>query len=190
MAAVELACGAPSPPPPSPAGRPPPPPSERGGMAPGKLDMAPHDGGVAALTFPHAEPPPAGEAAEVAPGVFWIRMRLPFVLNHINLWLLDDGPGWTVVDTGIKSDDTKATWETLFRDALGGRPVTRVLVTHFHPDHMGLAGWLCRRWSAPLWTSEGEWLWARHLSLDTDDPSFAAEQASFYRRTGIDEAAI
>jgi glyoxylase-like metal-dependent hydrolase (beta-lactamase superfamily II) len=95
-----------------------------------------------------------------------------------------------IVDTGIAGGDTKATWEMLFREVLGGRPVTRVLVTHFHPDHMGLAGWLCRRWQAPLWTSEAEWLWARHLSLDTDDAAFAAEQAGFYRRTGIDEAAI
>jgi glyoxylase-like metal-dependent hydrolase (beta-lactamase superfamily II) len=152
--------------------------------------VAPHDGGVAALSFPHAEPPPQGEVTEVAPGVFWIRMVLPFVLNHINLWLLEDGPGWTIVDTGIANDDTKSRWEHLFVETLGGKPVTRVIVTHFHPDHMGLAGWLCRRWQAPLWTTETEWLWARHMSLDADHAGFAAEQASFYRRTGIDEGSI
>ena len=152
--------------------------------------MSPHDGGVAALSFPHEAPPASGEVTEVAEGVLWLRMTLPFVLNHINLWLLEDGPGWTIVDTGIANEDTKAVWERIFAETLGGKPVTRVLVTHFHPDHMGLAGWLCRRWQAPLWTTEGEWLWARSLSLDADDASFVEEQRPFYRRTGIDAQAI
>ena len=113
-------------------------------------------------------------------------MTLPFALDHINLWLIEDGEGWTIVDTGVDNAATRASWEAIFGAALGGKPVTRVIVTHFHPDHMGLAGWLCRRWSAPLWVSETEWLWARMMSSDRDPEGFTAEQIPFYVRAGID----
>jgi glyoxylase-like metal-dependent hydrolase (beta-lactamase superfamily II) len=99
--------------------------------------------------------PEAGTAYEVAPGVRWIRMPLPFALDHINLWLLRDEiegrQGWTVVDCGISRDEVKALWEKVFTDALDGLPVLRVIVTHMHPDHVGLADWICTRWNAPLW---------------------------------------
>lgn len=99
--------------------------------------------------------PAAGECLEVAPGVLWLRMPLPFALNHINLWLLRDCQeregsmveGWTVVDTGIHSAETMALWEQVFASQLQGLPILRVLVTHMHPDHIGLADWLCQRWS-------------------------------------------
>jgi glyoxylase-like metal-dependent hydrolase (beta-lactamase superfamily II) len=152
--------------------------------------VAPPDSGVAALSFPHEGPPPGGTLVEVAEGVHWLRMPLPFALNHINLWLLEDGPGWTVVDTGLATDETRTLWQQIHQTGLAGRPVTRVLVTHFHPDHMGLAGWLCRHWQAPLFVTETEWLWGRMLSVDQDDASFAEEQLPFYRRTGADEATI
>lgn len=105
--------------------------------------------------------PEEGRCIEVAPGVKWIRMALPFALNHINLWLLrdthdsDTGPieGWTIVDCCIHHDDAKAQWEDIFAHELDGLPVLRVLVTHMHPDHIGLAHWLCQRWNAPLWIS-------------------------------------
>lgn len=109
---------------------------------------------------PHLPAP--GTATAVAPGVWWVRMGLPFALDHINLWLLQDvhngRPGWTVVDCGISDADTRHSWETLFATALGGLPVWRVVVTHMHPDHIGLAQWLCDRWSTPehtcqLWIS-------------------------------------
>jgi glyoxylase-like metal-dependent hydrolase (beta-lactamase superfamily II) len=150
--------------------------------------MAPHDGGIAALSFPHDQAPGSGLTTLVAPGVHWVRMRLPFALDHINLWLIEDGPGWTIVDTGIASEETKAAWEQVFAETLGGRKVTRVIVTHFHPDHMGLAGWLCPRWQAPLWVTETEWLFGRTMSSDRDDAGFAEEQRPFYARTGIDPA--
>ncbi len=92
------------------------------------------------MTFPFAEPPAAGRVCEVAPGVYWLRMPLPFALNHINLWLLRDAKGWTAVDCGIGLDDTRAHWETIFAEVLGSTGLTRVLVTHFHPDHLGNAG--------------------------------------------------
>ncbi len=151
--------------------------------------VAPSDGGIAALRFPHAAPPAPGTLTEVAPGVHWLRMPLPFALDHINLWLLDDGDGWTIVDSGLDTPVTRELWERIFAEALGGRKVTRLIVTHFHPDHMGLAGWLTQRWQIPLWISETEWLWARMLGADEED-AFAADQLPFYRRTGLDEATV
>jgi glyoxylase-like metal-dependent hydrolase (beta-lactamase superfamily II) len=114
------------------------------------------------LHYPLGEAlPENGRCIEVAPGVKWIRMALPFALNHINLWLLrdtqdsDDGPveGWTIVDCCIHKEEAKAQWEAIFAHELDGLPVLRVLVTHMHPDHIGLAHWLCQRWNAPLWIS-------------------------------------
>jgi glyoxylase-like metal-dependent hydrolase (beta-lactamase superfamily II) len=100
----------------------------------------------------------------IAPGVRWIRMGLPFALNHINLWLLDDGDGWAVVDCGIANDATRSAWEQVFTNALEGRPITRVIVTHCHPDHVGLAAWLCERWQVKLWMSVGEYGFARMMA--------------------------
>jgi glyoxylase-like metal-dependent hydrolase (beta-lactamase superfamily II) len=100
------------------------------------------------LHYPLGERVPApGEVIEIAPGVRWLRMGLPFALDHINLWLLDDGEGWTIVDCGIANDATKAAWEQVFAHELRGKPVTRVIATHMHPDHIGLAHWLTERWS-------------------------------------------
>ena len=104
------------------------------------------------LNYPLGDTLPAsGTTLEVAPGVRWIRMGLPFALDHINLWLLrdeiDGRAGWTVVDCCISRDDAKAQWEQVFATQLEGLPILRVIVTHMHPDHIGLAHWLCERWS-------------------------------------------
>ena len=140
------------------------------------------------LQFPVATAPVPGETVPIAPGVHWLRMRLPFALNHINLWLLEDGPGWTIVDCGYALDETREAWERIFAEGLGGRPVRRIIVTHYHPDHIGLAGWLTERWQAPLWVSEKEWLFARVMSRGDDD--FAPSRRDFARRAGLDPASI
>jgi glyoxylase-like metal-dependent hydrolase (beta-lactamase superfamily II) len=123
-----------------------------------------------------------GTTIEAAPGVRWLRMSLPFALDHINLWLLrdriDGTEGWTIVDCGITSDATKAAWERIFEDDLGGLPVLRVIVTHMHPDHMGLAHWLTARWSTGgrtcrLWISATDYNAARLASSATT--SFGGE---------------
>ena len=111
-----------------------------------------------------AQPEP-GRALAVADGVRWIRMPLPFALDHINLWLLrdeiDGRQGWTVVDCGISRDEVKTLWEQVFEQELDGLPVLRVVVTHMHPDHVGLAYWLCQRWQAPLYMSMTDYMVAR-----------------------------
>jgi len=114
----------------------------------------------AALSYPFDAVPQPGEGIEVGPGVFWVRMPLPFALDHINLWALEDGDGWTLVDTGYALDSVKALWERVFSGVLGSRPVRRIIVTHYHPDHVGLAAWLSQRFSAPVWMTEAEYLTA------------------------------
>ena len=118
------------------------------------------------LNYPLGDTLPAsGTALEVAPGVRWIRMDLPFALNHINLWLLrdeiDGQAGWTIVDCCISRDESKAQWEAIFASQLEGLPVLRVVVTHMHPDHIGLAHWLCERWDVRLWVSATDFNAAR-----------------------------
>ena len=137
------------------------------------------------LQFPVSTPPEPGQTVPIAPGVHWLRMRLPFALNHINLWLLEDGPGWTIVDCGYALDETRAAWDRIFAERLGGRPVRRVIVTHYHPDHIGLAAWLTERWGAPLWTTEKEYLHARMMAEDRGEASAAARR-DFARRAGLD----
>ena len=110
------------------------------------------------LHYPFSHAPEAGALTEVAPGIFWLRMPLPFQLDHINLWLLRDGAGWVIVDTGFPDDGVRATWQAILERLDGS--VTRIIVTHFHPDHLGLAEWLMARTGAPLWMTSGEFLTA------------------------------
>ncbi|HXP06806.1 MAG TPA: MBL fold metallo-hydrolase [Stellaceae bacterium] len=139
------------------------------------------------LQFPVATPPAPGETVQIAPGIHWLRMRLPFALNHINLWLLEDGPGWTIVDCGYALDEARDAWERIFAETLGGRPVRRVIVTHYHPDHIGLASWLTEPWEAPLWISEKEWLHARMHALGTGGDASETLRRDFALRAGLDE---
>ena len=135
------------------------------------------------LHYPHAQAPAAGELTEVAPGVFWLRMPLPFQLDHINLWLLRDGNGWVIVDTGFPDDAVRETWARII-DGLDG-PVTRLIVTHFHPDHLGLATWLMEKTGAPLLMTTGEFLTAHAVwhEVAGHGARFMVEQ---FRQHGLD----
>ena len=106
------------------------------------------------LTYPFPSAPEPGQAVNVAPGVMWLRMPLPLTgLNHINLWALEDGAGWTLTDTGMQTPDTATHWQQAFAGPLDRRPVMRVICTHMHPDHIGMAGWLTRQHDCRLWTT-------------------------------------
>jgi glyoxylase-like metal-dependent hydrolase (beta-lactamase superfamily II) len=142
-----------------------------------------------AIDHPWSEPPAPGTTIEVAPGVAWLRMPLPFQLNHINLWLVEDGPGWAIVDTGVGLPDTRTLWEQIFAGRLGGRPVTRVAVTHFHPDHMGNAAWLMQRWGTDLWCSQAEYL-ITQMAWRTGEARDNAPRLQHYRRNGCSEAQL
>ena len=138
------------------------------------------------VTHPHAErvPQPA-EAIAVAPGVWWIRMPLPFALDHINLWLLEDHGGWTIVDTGYGVEATWALWEQHLAGVMGGRPVRNVIVTHYHPDHLGSAAWLVQRTGAPFWMTTSEFL-SGHAAHGDFGGFDRATGIDFFVRNGLD----
>jgi glyoxylase-like metal-dependent hydrolase (beta-lactamase superfamily II) len=122
--------------------------------------------GTAGIRYPWDTPPAEGEAIEVANSVLWMRLPLPMKLDHVNVYALDEGASWTIVDTGFDSKRSRAIWETLMAGPLGGKPISRVVVTHHHPDHVGLAGWFQSEYGASLWTTRTAWLFARMLQLD------------------------
>ena len=141
--------------------------------------------------YPFPTPPAAGETREVAPGIHWLRMPLPFALDHINLWLFADRhegrPAWTIVDTGYGLDEVRACWEQIL-----GRldaPVCRILVTHFHPDHLGLARWLQEKTDAPIWMTAGEYLTA-HAVFHEMGGHGTAPMLSQFRAHGLDQTRL
>jgi glyoxylase-like metal-dependent hydrolase (beta-lactamase superfamily II) len=152
------------------------------------------DTSAATIDYPLGETLPAtGQAMEVAPGVRWIRMKLPFALDHINLWLLRDElagqAGWTIVDCGIANQATQEAWDAIFATQLEGLPVLRVIVTHMHPDHVGNAHWLTARWSTPerpcrLWMSATDYYAAQLGSRHANN--FGGEKAAdFFASHGL-----
>ncbi len=144
------------------------------------------DGAITpALRYPWETPPEPGQAIEVAQGVLWMRLPLPMKLDHVNIYALDDGDGWTVVDTGFDTGLTRRIWGALLAGPLAGKPVTRVVVTHHHPDHVGLAGWFQTEHGARLVTTRTAWLFARMLWLDDQDRP-PAETLAFWRSAGMD----
>jgi glyoxylase-like metal-dependent hydrolase (beta-lactamase superfamily II) len=141
-----------------------------------------------AIDHPFPDPPPEGEATEVAPGLLWIRLPLPMALDHVNVYALDGPDGWTLVDTGLDSRRVRAIWERLLAGPLGGRPVAQLIVTHHHPDHVGLAGWFQAR-GAELLMTRTAWLLARMLVLDLQ-PEPTPQAMVYWRRGGLDAAAL
>lgn len=138
----------------------------------------------APIRTPVQEPPAPGEATELAEGILWLRLPLPMALDHVNCYALDDGDGWTLVDTGLDTRKTRAIWEALLSGPLKGRPIRRLVVTHHHPDHIGLAGWFQRAHGAELVTTRTAWLMARMLVLDEQSRP-TEEMLAFWRSAGM-----
>ena len=126
---------------------------------------------------------PLGVPIEVVPGIMWIRLALPFQLNHVNIYLIDDGDGWAVLDAGLGDSATQDVWKTLLENHID-RPLTRLIVTHFHPDHIGMAGWLADRCRVPVYMSETEYLLSRNIHLEPGALD-AAHYREFYLRHGL-----
>lgn len=144
---------------------------------------------VARLHYPCGEAPAPGQAYEIAPGVLWMRLPLPNALAHINVWAIEDGDGWAIVDTGVFSPQCVDAWEALLGGPLGGKPVTRVIVTHQHPDHVGMAGWLVERFQCRLWMTRLEYLYSLATVAETGQEA-PPEALAFCRRAGWGEAAL
>ncbi|EED34738.1 metallo-beta-lactamase [Luminiphilus syltensis NOR5-1B] len=133
--------------------------------------------------------PEEGAPFEVADGIWWVRLPMPMELDHINIWLLEDEDGWTVVDTCLDTPEAREHWENLFSGVMGGRPIKRVICTHMHPDHVGLAGWLCDRFDCPLLMTREEYLTCWNLISYTGQEA-PATAVNFYRGAGFDDAAL
>jgi glyoxylase-like metal-dependent hydrolase (beta-lactamase superfamily II) len=138
----------------------------------------------AAIRYEFPTRPEPGETLQVAPGIQWLRMPLPFALGHINLWLLEDGAGWTIVDTGVSTEVTRGVWHKTFAGPMGNRPAVRILATHLHPDHAGCAGWLSERFDAELSMTRDEYLLCRILVADTGKATPPAG-LRFYKAAGF-----
>lgn len=137
------------------------------------------------MTYPFPDPPPSGAIREVAEGVFWVRMPLPFALNHINLWLLADEEGWTMVDAGLGNDETRELWDRIFEAWLDARPLARLVITHFHPDHIGLARQLGDELGLVPWMTQGEYLHAHAVFHRIAGTDFGTLDR-WYARHGLD----
>jgi glyoxylase-like metal-dependent hydrolase (beta-lactamase superfamily II) len=142
-----------------------------------------------ALQFPLSDAPAPGTTVEVAPGVHWLRMPLPFALDHINLWLLEDAEGWCAIDSGIGDDATRALWDNIAATRFGVRPLARVITTHCHPDHAGNAAWLAQRFGAQFWITQTEYL-AAHALHDGSAGYTAEAVLELFRGHGLGSAML
>lgn len=137
------------------------------------------------LIYPFREPPAIGEPVEILPDFYWLRMRVPFALDHVNLWLIRDGrSSFSVIDTGYHDPDTIGIWAKLLSGSFSGAMLDRILLTHFHPDHSGMAGWLVERTGAALLMNRTEWLTGGLLALEPAETAWTA-QRDFYARAGF-----
>ncbi|MBV8469934.1 MAG: MBL fold metallo-hydrolase [Burkholderiaceae bacterium] len=141
------------------------------------------------VSYPFEAPPARGQTLEVVSGVHWIRMPLPYALDHINLWAIEDGDAWTIVDTGTCTENNAQVWREVFANSGDKRPISRILVTHMHPDHVGMAGWLGRKFNARLWMTRLEYLSCRVMVSDTGREA-PPEGVAFYQQAGWGDAAL
>jgi glyoxylase-like metal-dependent hydrolase (beta-lactamase superfamily II) len=139
--------------------------------------------GAPALRFPHQVPPAPGEVIEIAEGILWAQFPLPFALNHVNVYLLRDGDGWAVVDTGIGDERTYSLWRTLVEGPLRNERLTKLIVTHFHPDHIGAGSWLIGEYGPALHMSRSEYLY--NLVLHRSDTDVIETYRRFYELRGL-----
>ena len=139
---------------------------------------------VPTLDYPHPHPPGPGQLTEVARGVMWLRLPLPYRLDHVNIYLIQDGDGWAALDTGLGTDECRAAWEAVLAGPLAGQPLTRMIVTHFHPDHVGLAGWLAERFGLRMSMPRPEYLYSLALQYAPGDLG-AEMHRPFYHRHGL-----
>jgi glyoxylase-like metal-dependent hydrolase (beta-lactamase superfamily II) len=139
------------------------------------------------LDYPCAKPPEPGQALEIAPGILWIRMPLPFALDHINLWLLPGEDGMTLVDCGYGDATTRALWERQFATTIEGQPVPRIIATHCHPDHIGNAAWLAAHFGCAVAMTHAEYLTAHAIAEQHSGYALAATLALFRRHGMADE---
>jgi glyoxylase-like metal-dependent hydrolase (beta-lactamase superfamily II) len=149
----------------------------------------PERAGPPAAVVAAAEVPPLDRPVPLAPGIHWLRLPLPFALDHVNLWLCEDRDGWTLIDAGLGDARTLELYGRMAADWFGGRPLRRVLATHFHPDHLGAAGELVRCHDAELLMTRTEWLMGRMLALD-DSAAFIDAGSRYDRRCGLDPELI
>ncbi len=137
--------------------------------------------------------PHTGQHLTVAPGILWLRMSLPFALDHINLWLIRDRvdgvEGWCAVDCCLDNPSARAQWEQVFTSSLMGLPILRVIATHLHPDHLGLAHWLCARWQVPLYISATDYHTAQTL-IHTPTDHEGTQSQDFFRSHGLHDAEV
>ena len=140
------------------------------------------------IHYPHETPPAKGTAREIADGILWIRLSMPLGLDHVNVYALREPNGWTVIDTGLDTKLNRHEWAAIIKDDLRGDPILRVVVTHHHPDHVGLAGCFMAQ-GAELLMTRTAWLTARMLTLD-EEPTPSPEAVSFWRGAGMDEALL
>ena len=143
---------------------------------------------VDSIVYPHEHPPVAGEAHVVAPGLLWARLPLPLALDHVNVYIADDGDGWTIVDCGLDTEPARAAWEALHRGPLHGRKVRRLIATHGHPDHIGMARSIVGDLSVPFVATAIEWESAirAHVEAGQDIPP---AQVAFLVRHGYSSEA-
>ena len=137
------------------------------------------------IRFPHEAAPREGDVIEVAKGILWIRLPLPMALDHVNVYALDDGDGWLIVDTGYHSKRGVTLWNDLLQGPLGGKPVKKALMTHHHPDHIGNVGWFQQEHGAEIISTRTAWLYSRMMVLD-QQKEWPPELAAFYKSTGMD----